>query len=42
LAQMTKGVARYLKPNYTPDGEGSTAQAVAYLAGSPAARTPLQ
>ncbi|MBY6411996.1 metal-dependent hydrolase [Rhodococcus sp. BP-252] len=38
LMQMTKGVARYLKPSYTPENEGSTAQAVAYLAKSPAAR----
>jgi predicted metal-dependent hydrolase len=41
LAQMTKGVARYLKPSYTPEDEGDTAQAVAYLAKSPAARSAL-
>lgn len=41
LAQMTKGVARYLKPSYSPENEGSTAQAVAYLAKSPAARAAL-
>lgn len=41
FAQMTKGVARYLKPSYTPEDEGSTAQAVAYLAKSPAARAAL-
>jgi uncharacterized protein len=38
IMQMTKGVARYLKPSYTPENEGSTAQAIAYLAKSPAAR----
>lgn len=38
IAHMTWGVARYLKPSYSPENEGSTAQAVAYLAKSPAAR----
>ena len=38
LAHMTWGVARYLKPSYSPEREGNTAQAVAYLAWSPAAR----
>ncbi|WP_338887867.1 metal-dependent hydrolase [Rhodococcus sovatensis] len=42
LARMTKGVARYLKPSYSPENEGSTAQAVAYLATSPAARAALK
>lgn len=41
LARMAKGVARYLKPSYSPENEGSTAQAVAYLATSPAARAAL-
>ncbi|MGB7237099.1 MAG: metal-dependent hydrolase, partial [Rhodococcus sp. (in: high G+C Gram-positive bacteria)] len=30
-----------LKPSYSPENEGSTAQAVAYLATSPAARAAL-
>jgi predicted metal-dependent hydrolase len=28
----------YFRPNYSPEDVGSTAQAVAYLASSPAAR----
>lgn len=31
-------VGRYMKPSHTPEGEGNTAQAVAYLATSPAVR----
>jgi predicted metal-dependent hydrolase len=38
LAHLTWGVARYLNPSYSPEHEGNTAQAVAYLAWSPAAR----
>lgn len=35
---MLKSIPRYLSRSYHPSQEGSTAQAVAYLAGSPAAR----
>jgi predicted metal-dependent hydrolase len=35
---MAKSLFRYFKPGYYPTQEGSTAQAVAYLAQSPAAR----
>lgn len=35
---MLRSVPRYLSRSYHPSQEGSTAQAVAYLAGSPAAR----
>jgi predicted metal-dependent hydrolase len=35
---LLKSMARYFRPSYYPDQEGSTAQAVAYLAQSPAAR----
>ena len=35
---MLKQTLVYFKPSYTPESMGSTAQAVAYLAASPAAR----
>ncbi|GAA0625722.1 metal-dependent hydrolase [Kutzneria viridogrisea] len=35
---LLRSLARYFRPGYYPDQEGSTAQAVAYLAQSPAAR----
>ncbi|MUM17871.1 MULTISPECIES: metal-dependent hydrolase [unclassified Mycobacteroides] len=38
LRMLASTVARYTKPSYTPEGEGNTAQAVAYLAKSPAVR----
>jgi predicted metal-dependent hydrolase len=36
--RMAKSLSRYFKPSYYPTQEGSTAQAVAYLAQSPAAQ----
>ncbi|TXS44372.1 metal-dependent hydrolase [Streptomyces sp. t39] len=38
LGRLTRSASRYLSPAYHPSQEGSTRQAVAYLAASPAAR----
>lgn len=38
LRLLAGTVARYVRPSHTPEGEGNTAQAVAYLAKSPAVR----
>ncbi|WP_432124272.1 metal-dependent hydrolase [Streptomyces sp. C10-9-1] len=38
LGRMVRFAVRYLRPGYHPSQDGSTAQAVAYLAASPAAR----
>lgn len=38
IFQLVGGAARYMKRSYTPEAEGNTAQAVAYLAKSPAAK----
>lgn len=39
---FTRSVLRYFRPGYHPTQEGSTQQAVAYLAASPAARAAAQ
>ena len=36
--RIARSMSRYFKPSYYPTQEGSTAQAVAYLAKSPAAQ----
>ncbi|SPX88024.1 metal-dependent hydrolase [Mycobacteroides abscessus] len=38
LRLLANTIGRYMKPSHTPEGEGNTAQAVAYLATSPAVR----
>ncbi|AEF42848.1 metal-dependent hydrolase [Hoyosella subflava] len=38
LPHLVRRMAQYFSPRYTPGGVGDTAQAVAYLASSPAAR----
>ncbi|QNP61739.1 metal-dependent hydrolase [Streptomyces genisteinicus] len=38
LGRLARSASRYLSPRYHPSQEGSTRQAVAYLAASPAAR----
>jgi predicted metal-dependent hydrolase len=38
LSEIFRAFLRYFHPAYHPKQEGSTAQAVAYLASSPAAR----
>jgi len=38
LSSLFRGALRYLDPRYSPQAEGDTAQAIAYLAKSPAAR----
>ena len=41
LGTLAKATVRYMRPGYSPEVEGDTAQAVAYLAGSPAAKAAL-
>ncbi|ANZ41797.1 hypothetical protein BBK82_43540 [Lentzea guizhouensis] len=38
LSEIFKAFLRYFHPAYHPKQEGSTSQAIAYLASSPAAR----
>jgi len=42
FGEMGGSIRRYLKPGYSPATEGDTAQALAYLASSPAAQAALR